>query len=105
MGGKTVTRADLCEAVYQKVGLSRAESAELVEAVLQEISDVLVTGEQVKLSSFGTFSVRSKTERVGRNPKTGEEVPILPRRVLVFKPSNVLKHRINGRDVTADDAD
>jgi integration host factor subunit alpha len=98
MGGKTVTRADLCEAVYQNVGLSRSESAELVEAVLREIADCLVTGESVKLSSFGTFSVRSKTERVGRNPKTGEEVPILPRRVLVFKPSNVLKHRINGNE-------
>jgi integration host factor subunit alpha len=96
MGGKTVTRADLCEAVYQKVGLSRSESAELVEAVLDEIADCLVTGESVKLSSFGTFTVRAKTERVGRNPKTGEEVPILPRRVLVFKPSNVLKQRING---------
>jgi integration host factor subunit alpha len=97
MGGKTVTRADLCEAVYQKVGLSRSESAELVESVLDEIADCLVTGESVKLSSFGTFIVRSKTERVGRNPKTGEEVPILPRRVLVFKPSNVLKQRINGQ--------
>ena len=93
MGGKTVTRADLCEAVYQKVGLSRSESAELVESVLREIADCLVTGETVKLSSFGTFSVRSKTERIGRNPKTGEEVPILPRRVLVFKPSNVLKRK------------
>jgi integration host factor subunit alpha len=98
MGGRTVTRADLCEAVYQKVGLSRSESAELVESVLDEIADCLVTGESVKLSSFGTFMVRSKTERVGRNPKTGEEVPILPRRVLVFKPSNVLKQRINGND-------
>ena len=106
MGGKTVTRADLCEAVYQKVGLSRSESAELVESVLHEIADCLVTGETVKLSSFGTFTVRSKTERVGRNPKTGEEVPILPRRVLVFKPSNVLKQRINGHDGLAeDDAD
>ena len=95
MGGKTVTRADLCEAVYQNVGLSRSESAELVEAVLHEIADCLVTGETVKLSSFGTFSVRSKTERIGRNPKTGEEVPISPRRVMVFKPSNVLKQKIN----------
>jgi integration host factor subunit alpha len=105
MGGRTVTRADLCEAVYQKVGLSRSESAELVESVLDEIADCLVTGESVKLSSFGTFMVRSKTERVGRNPKTGEEVPILPRRVLVFKPSNVLKQRINGNDGTAGDDD
>ena len=102
MGGKTVTRADLCEAVYQKVGLSRSESAELVESVLREIADCLVSGESVKLSSFGTFVVRSKTERVGRNPKTGEEVPILPRRVLVFKPSNVLKSRING-DIAPDE--
>jgi integration host factor subunit alpha len=92
---KTITRADLCEAVYQKVGLSRAESAELVESVLQEISDALIRGENVKLSSFGSFLVRSKGERVGRNPKTGEEVPISPRRVMVFKPSNVMKQAIN----------
>jgi len=96
MGGRTVTRADLCEAVYQKVGLSRTESAELVEMVLSEISDSLVRGESVKLSSFGSFLVRGKGERVGRNPKTGEEVPILPRRVMVFKPSHVMKQRING---------
>ena len=95
MGGKTITRADLCEADYQKVGLSRTESADLVEMVLDEISDCLVRGESVKLSSFGSFLVRSKGERVGRNPKTGEEVPISPRRVMVFKPSNVLKHKIN----------
>jgi integration host factor subunit alpha len=95
MGGRTVTRADLCEAVYQKVGLSRTESADLVEMVLDEISDCLVRGESVKLSSFGSFLVRSKGERIGRNPKTGEEVPISPRRVMVFKPSNVLKQRIN----------
>lgn len=95
MTGKTITRADLCEAVYQKVGLSRTESADLVEMVLGEISDCLVGGESVKLSSFGTFLVRSKGERIGRNPKTGEEVPISPRRVMVFKPSNVLKQKIN----------
>lgn len=95
MSGKTITRADLCEAVYQKVGLSRTESADLVEMVLGEISGCLVEGESVKLSSFGTFLVRSKGERIGRNPKTGEEVPISPRRVMVFKPSNVLKQKIN----------
>ena len=95
MGGKTVTRADLSEAVYRKVGLSRAESAQLVEVVLDEISDCIVKGESVKLSSFGSFIVRDKNERVGRNPKTGEEVPISPRRVMVFKPSNVLKDKIN----------
>ena len=91
----TVTRAQLSEAVYQEVGLSRNESADLVEDVLSEISDMLVRGESVKLSSFGSFSVRQKGERKGRNPKTGEEVPIKPRRVLVFKASNVLKQKIN----------
>jgi integration host factor subunit alpha len=96
MGGKTITRADLCEAVYQAVGLSRTESANLVELVLDEICGSIVRGESVKLSSFGSFIVRSKGQRVGRNPKTGEEVPISPRRVMVFKPSNVLKQKING---------
>ena len=95
MAARTVTRADLSEAVYQEVGLSRNESADLVESVLNEISDALVRGEMVKLSSFGSFAVRQKGERVGRNPKTGEEVPILPRRVLVFRASHVLKNRIN----------
>jgi integration host factor subunit alpha len=94
MGGKTVTRADLTEAVYRKVGLSRTESAQLVEMVLEEICDAIVRGETVKLSSFATFQVRSKNERIGRNPKTGEEVPILPRKVMTFKASNVLKQRI-----------
>jgi len=93
--GKTVTRAELAEAVYQEVGLSRNESAQLVEGVLAEISDTLERGEQVKIASFGSFTVRQKGQRVGRNPKTGEEVPILPRRVLVFRPSHVLKDRIN----------
>jgi integration host factor subunit alpha len=95
MSGKTVTRADLCEAVYQKVGLSRTESADLVEMFIEIMSNRIVAGEAVKLSSFGSFIVRSKGQRIGRNPKTGEEVPISPRRVLVFKPSNVLKQKIN----------
>jgi integration host factor subunit alpha len=95
MSGSTVTRADLSEAVYQEVGLSRNESSELVEDVLDEIAGALVGGETVKISSFGSFSVRQKGERIGRNPKTGEEVPILPRRVLVFRASHVLKNRIN----------
>ena len=94
MGEKTLTRADLSEAVYQKVGLSRTESAELVETVLDTICDKIVQGESVKLSSFGTFLVRDKRERIGRNPKTGEEVPITPRRVMVFKASNVLKEAV-----------
>ena len=95
MAARTVTRANLSEAVYQEVGLSRNESAELVESVFNEISDALVRGERVKLPSFGSFVVRQKGERVGRNPKTGEEVPILPRRVLVFRASHVLKNQIN----------
>ncbi len=90
-----MTRADLSEAVYQEVGLSRNESADLVEMVLDEICDALVQGEPVKISSFGSFSVREKGQRMGRNPKTGEEVPILPRRVLVFRASHVLKNHIN----------
>jgi integration host factor subunit alpha len=101
---KTITRADLAEAVYQRVGLSRTESAELVETVLAEISETLVRGENVKLSSFGSFLVRSKSERIGRNPKTGVEVPITPRRVMVFKPSNIMKSRVNG-EVVADEAE
>ena len=95
MDSKTVTRAQLGEAVYQEVGLSRHESAEMVESLLAEISGALQKGEMVKISSFGSFSVRRKGERIGRNPKTGEEVPILPRTVLIFRPSHVLKHRIN----------
>ena len=91
----TITRSDLGKAVYQAVGLSQSESTNLVEQVLEEISDALVRGEMVKISSFGTLSVRSKSERIGRNPKTGEEVPITPRRVLSFRPSNVLKDRID----------
>lgn len=94
MGEKTLTRVDLSEAVYQKVGLSRTESADLVEIFLDTISDRIVQGESVKLSSFGSFVVRSKNERIGRNPKTGEEVPITPRRVMVFKPSNILKKAV-----------
>lgn len=95
MASQTVTRAELTEAVYQEVGLSRNESAELVETVIEEMCKALVVGDVVKLSSFGSFSVRQKGARMGRNPKTGEEVPISPRRVLVFRPSHVLKKRIN----------
>jgi integration host factor subunit alpha len=94
MSDKTLTRMDLAEAVHAEVGLSRNESAALVEAVLKHISDALVQGETVKISSFGTFSVRDKAARVGRNPKTGEEVPILPRRVLTFRASHLMKERV-----------
>ena len=95
MTGKTLTRADLAEAIVQKVGLPRNESSELVELVLKEITSSLEKGDQVKLSSFGSFGIREKAERMGRNPKTGKEVPITPRRVLVFKASNIMKKRIN----------
>lgn len=102
---KTLTRADLSEAVHRKVGLSRTESADLVKTVIDLISDSLVAGNQVKLSSFGTFDVRSKRERIGRNPKTGEEVPITPRRVLVFRPSQIMKAVVNGEKPDSSDDD
>ena len=94
MSNKTLTRMDLSDAIFNEVGLSRNESAALVERILDMMSDALVEGEQVKISSFGTFNIRSKNERVGRNPKTGEEVPITPRRVLTFRASNLLKDRV-----------
>jgi integration host factor subunit alpha len=94
MTDKTLTRMHLADAVHTQVGLSRNESAELVESVLQEVSDALVAGESVKISSFGTFSIRDKAARVGRNPKTGEEVPIHPRRVLTFRPSHLMKDKV-----------
>lgn len=99
----TVTRAHLAETIYTQLGLSRNESADLLETVLERISATLESGESVKVSGFGTFSVRQKGRRVGRNPKTGIEVPILPRRVLVFRPSQVLKAQVNGLAVPAGD--
>lgn len=96
MSNQTLTRADLAEAVYEELGLSRNESADLVESVLEEMCQSLASGDNVKISSFGSFSIREKGERIGRNPKTGVEVPIKPRKVLVFKASHVLKDRING---------
>ena len=100
MEGRTITRADLSESVFQEVGLSRNDSSDLVETILAEVVEALARGESVKISSFGSFTVRDKGQRIGRNPKTGQEVPILPRRVLVFRASNVLKSLING---TADE--
>ena len=94
MSEKTLTRMDLSEAIFREVGLSRNDSAQLVETVLDHMSDALVGGEQVKISSFGTFSVREKAARIGRNPKTGKEVPIEPRRVLTFRPSHLMKERV-----------
>jgi len=95
MAGNTLTRSDLSEAVYREIGLSRNESSEMVETILERIAEALVDGETVKISSFGTFAVRQKGARMGRNPKTGEEVPIDPRRVLVFRPSHILKERVD----------
>ena len=92
---RTLTRADLTESVYRNIGLSRNESSDLVESVLEEICSCLEDGEEVKLSSFGTFSVQSKRRRVGRNPKTGVEAVITPRRVLSFRPSHILKDRVD----------
>ena len=102
---KTVTRVDLAEAVYRCVGLSRKELAMLVQTVLDELADSLISGESVKLSSFGRFIVRDKPERIGRNPKTGIAVPITQRRVMSFKPSSVLKARINGHDPVPEEED
>jgi integration host factor subunit alpha len=95
VNGKTLTRADLAEAVFEKVGLPRKEAAELVEDVLKQVVYALERGESIKLSSFGSFGIRQKSERIGRNPKTGEIVPITPRRVIVFKASNIMKERVN----------
>jgi len=104
MAENTVTRAQLSELIYQQVGFSRNESAQLLETVLEQISASLEAGESFKISSFGTFSVRQKGRRIGRNPKTGQEVPIMPRRVLVFRASQVLKARVNGQPVEGEDA-
>jgi len=103
MSEKTRTRADLTEVLHRDIGLSRSESADMVNSVLDLVSDALVEGQNVKLSSFGTFIVRSKRQRIGRNPKTGEEVPITPRRVLVFRPSQMMKNIINGEDPGSED--
>lgn len=98
MVGKGVTRQDLAGAVYQRVGLSRAESAEMVQQVLAEMCDTLAAGEPVKLSGFGCFEVRLKGQRFGRNPRTKEAVPIEPRQVVLFRPSPVLRRHINGQN-------
>ena len=101
----TITRIQLSEAVYQEVGLSRDESAKLVASVLDRIANRLAEGEAVKISSFGSFIVRGKAERMGRNPKTGEEVPISSRRVVVFRASDVLKSRVDAaRDTDTGDS-
>ena len=92
----TLTRADLADAINRRLGFSRAESLELVESILSHMCDALADGENVKISGFGTFLLRDKSERIGRNPKTGVEVPITPRRVLTFRASQMLKDQISG---------
>ncbi len=95
---ETLTRSELVESVYNELGLSKSDSSELVELVISEICDALVSGESVKISSFASFLVHKKTERLGRNPRTGEEVPISPRKVILFRPSQVLRERVNGAE-------
>jgi integration host factor subunit alpha len=94
---RSVIRADIAEAIYQNIGLSRNESSDIVTTILDEMTKSLEKGDKVKISSFGSFSVNQKSERVGRNPKTGEEVPITPRRVLTFRPSHILRGRVNSK--------
>lgn len=95
MAARTLTRADLSDAVHTEIGLSRADSASLVEQVLDSVGDALLKGSNVKISSFGTFVLRKKGQRIGRNPKTGVEVPIEPRTVLTFRPSQLMRDKIN----------
>ncbi len=99
LGRSTVTKADIVEKVYQKIGFSKKEASELVELVFGSLKDVLQKGDKVKISGFGNFVVRGKNERVGRNPQTGEQIKISARRVLTFRPSQVLKAMLNGEDI------
>ena len=97
MTSGTLTRADIAARINQQVGLSRNESATIVESILAHMSDALAAGQNVKISGFGTFVLRDKAERVGRNPKTGIEVPILPRRVMTFRASQAMRARVAGK--------
>ncbi|NJM51629.1 MAG: integration host factor subunit alpha [Sphingomonadales bacterium] len=90
----TLTRADLAETLNRQIGLSRAESAAIIESILDHMTGALIAGENVKISGFGTFVLRDKGERIGRNPKTGVEVPITPRRVLTFRASQGMRERV-----------
>jgi integration host factor subunit alpha len=100
LGKSTMTKADIVEKVYQKIGFSKKEASELVEMVFNQLKDVLCDGDKVKISGFGNFVVREKNERIGRNPQTGEQIKISARRVLTFRPSQVLKAILNGEDIT-----
>ncbi len=103
MSEKTLTRADLSESIHRESGISRNESSSIVDLVLDTISNALVAGKNVKISSFGSFILRHKGSRVGRNPKTGEEVPITPRTVMVFRPSQAMKQRVGGTAQKSED--
>jgi integration host factor subunit alpha len=100
LGKSTMTKADIVEKVYQKIGFSKKEASELVEMVFNQLKDVLCHGDKVKISGFGNFVVREKNERIGRNPQTGDQIKISARRVLTFRPSQVLKAILNGEDVS-----
>ena len=100
LGKSTMTKADIVEKVYQKIGFSKKEASELVEMVFNQLKDVLCVGDKVKISGFGNFVVREKKERIGRNPQTGDQIKISARRVLTFRPSQVLKAILNGEDIT-----
>lgn len=95
MSQRTITRADLCDALMRKTGASRLQVGVFLQALLDELEVAVARGEVVKIARFGNFQVRSKKQRVGRNPKTGQQVPITPRRVVTFRPSQVLRQRIN----------
>lgn len=100
LGKSTMTKADIVEKVYEKIGFSKKESSELVELVFDTLKQVLEAGEKVKISGFGNFVIRQKKERIGRNPQTGSQITISARRVLTFRPSQVLKAMLNGEDIT-----
>jgi integration host factor subunit alpha len=100
MDGGTMTKAEIIEAIYTKVGLSKKESADLVEMIFETMKDNLSKGQKIKISGFGNFVVREKRARMGRNPQTGESMEISARRVLTFRPSQVLKADLNGEDTT-----
>jgi integration host factor subunit alpha len=100
LGKSTMTKADIVEKVYEKIGFSKKESSELVELVFDTMKDVLQVGEKIKISGFGNFVVRQKKERIGRNPQTGSQITISARKVLTFRPSQVLKAVLNGEDIT-----
>tara|TARA_Y100000817_G_C16479026_1_gene377233 strand:- start:61 stop:393 length:333 start_codon:yes stop_codon:yes gene_type:complete len=100
MERSTMTKADIVEKVYEKIGFSKKEASELVELVFSQLKDVLCNGDKVKISGFGNFVVREKKSRVGRNPQTGDQITISARRVLTFRPSQVLKAMLNGEDPT-----